>query len=262
MSLKRIEVIGPPGSGKSTLLPYIKKLWPNNNRRMDDRADCLTKFYINCKKNKLHVLKYMPRFLAKSIAIRKFRNQRQLAELALRFIAQNIAFSEMVISSQKQRQLPKTEIEKLIEWFFNKIGYEQLYQEINDKSDFVLIDEGLLQYGLSLVVSEAEIFDEKLLTNYLQFLSQPEIIIFIDADTEVCTQRSKINKVRFRFQNKSEKQISAFIDHARIACQQVLNFYSARPYPPVIIRLDNTCEIDQTAAELRRQLNLYGGNNQ
>jgi thymidylate kinase len=257
----RIELTGPPGSGKSTLLPCIKKILKENGKRVMDRADCMANLYrndLNHFKNHFFI-RYLPTFLAKKTAVRLFRHDRILPALALRFIAENIALTELVISSQKQRQLKKNEIERLIDWFFQKIGYDQLYKETWSESEYVLIDEGLLQYGLSLVASESEKPDSILLKKYLSLIPRPGLIISVTADTKTCLQRSRQNKIRFRFQDKSDPQISSFIENALIASRQLLDFFITMSDPVSIIQIDNSDDIAHAVDKIRLKLNQWSG---
>jgi thymidylate kinase len=212
-----VEFIGAPGSGKSTMVPTVQE-------------------YLNRRGYQAYSILEAARPFAKKTRIGKFIGKvfsGKLRSLALwqlfyffsyfnrtRFSIKNEKFIQSVIQKQSARPISKTDRNHVLHWFIHLTGYYEFFNQQIELNEVIIYDEGFVHRVVQMFASEKEEPDYQLVSEYLDSIPKPDLVIFTDAPVEVCIERVFSRGVWERFMDKSPEDTKKFIRRAH----KIVNF--------------------------------------
>lgn len=257
---KHIEFMGPVGSGKSTLYSHIKKISLQHDPNVLDKREAL---FHSLQKElspglKGKILKVMPRRAGSRVARRLFFESRTARRYTLEFIQENMEFFHFIQSMQLEREIPRSHKQKIIEWFLHTGMLYQFFKKNLDSGFTLIFGEGFI-YGRAnnLFVSTNEEVRVSLLKEYLRKIPMADLLICVDAPSQVCFHRLQSRGLPQRLRRASNKEIIRFIQNSIIMTQEILDFVKNNCPQTYIIELDNSVSMESAVSTLQRKIDQY-----
>lgn len=205
-----IEIIGFPGAGKTYLL---KKIFGELNKKNISvvRND---KYLFNYfTKNFVHtvILNYFYKYKIKKKFYSKYIFSKQY-----QFLSNKI---DLIIKKKKLSNVIRIFKKILQKSKLNKIGKERaldnfkidlctFFLDTKAERQTLINDEGLFQKIFLTYKKKNNYKDiKKIINEYLKVIPTPDLVILLDANKDMCFERSSSRKNGFRYEKKDKKEI-------------------------------------------------------
>ena len=206
-----VEFIGAPGSGKTTFLPHLKDYFIEKGYSADAFLDAarpmasrtgLGKIAAAVLPAKLERFILWQIFYASTIIHRK------------EFAKQHQSLMETVIPYQANRPISEPDKKHVMRWFLHLTGCYQFFNKRIEKGEVVLFDEGFVHRVVQLFASENEEINYQAISEYLNLIPKPDLVVFVNASIKICQERVFSRGVWDRFREKDPNATALFLERA------------------------------------------------
>ena len=233
-----IEMMGPPGSGKSTIYSRLIK----QERFFGGRRNVLRrKLKADADPFARGVYRMMPK------AFRGFVNDKILFrhfayEAFKNFVLSNpeflVVLHDIVVATYPDKS-------DVFAWTKQSAERHQLGMETVRNGEMLIFDEGLLQRACSVLWRSGD--SEYISGTYINSIPLPDIVVHIDAPTELCLQRRSDRKRTIKSQKWQSGNMVEEQDFFREICFQVRDCLTESSR---IISIDNTSTVADAVERL------------
>ncbi len=215
-----IEFIGAPGAGKTTLLPEVTRFFESHGCRAFTVVEAARPLARRTLGGRL-VHRLAPAMLKRPLLWRIFYLHGFAHRLS--FMAQRPRLIAQVLASQRGRPAnADVRQRQVLPWLFRHMGYYEFLRRHARTDEVLLFDEGFIHRVVQLFTSSAERPSPSQITDYLDFVPRPDLIIFVQASVEICEERIYERGLWPRAQHKDPAEISQFICHAHDAVEMAV----------------------------------------
>jgi thymidylate kinase len=246
-----VELIGAPGSGKTTLLPAVMAVLKEHGLQPYTVVEASRPFVRRVFAGQL-AYRLSPVSVRRQITWQLFYHLSSLYRI--KFYAKHPRLTWFVFSSQVGRPVAaEIRRRRVLYWFWRLAGYYEFLCGRLRTSETLVLDEGFVHRVVQLNASEVEIPQGDRISTYLRLIPQPDLVIFVDASTEVCQRRVFDRGVWQNFSHKTPEQVARFVEHAHQAVTMALTELKLLGWPVVVV--DNSSnDITIAQKELRDKL--------
>ena len=212
-----IEFIGAPGSGKTTLVPVLRDYLNENGYHAYPVLEAARPFAQKTIPGKIAGT-FFPGRLRRAALWQIFYlySYRQRSV----FAKNNRDLMDVVLPYQFNRPLSKRDRDHVLHWFIHLTGYYQFFTNIVDDEEALIFDEGFVHRVVQLFASENESLNFDAVTEYLDRIPQPDMVIFVSAPKNVCQQRVHSRGLWDRFQEKDPLDTQKYLSNS----WEIVNF--------------------------------------
>lgn len=246
-----VELIGAPGSGKTALLPTVTAVLKEHGFQPYSVVEASRPFVRRVFAGQL-AYRLTPVAVRRQITWQLFYHLSSLYRI--KFYAKHPQLVWVVFSSQMGRPAAaEIRRRRVLYWFWRLVGYYEFLCGRLRTGETLVLDEGFVHRVVQLNASEVEIPHRERISTYLKLIPQPDLVIFVDAPTEVCQRRVFDRGVWQNFSHKTSEEVARFVDHAHQAVTIALAELRLLGWPVVVV--DNgSHDITIAQKELRDKL--------
>lgn len=246
-----VELIGAPGSGKTTLLPAVMAVLKEHGLQPYSVVEASRPFVRRVFVGQL-AYRLSPASVRRQITWQLFYHLSSLYRI--KFYAKHPRLVWFVLNSQMGRPAAaEIRRRRVLYWFWRLVGYYEFLCGRLRTGESLVLDEGFVHRVVQLNASEVEIPQGDRISTYLKLIPQPDLVIFVDAPTEVCQKRVFDRGVWQNFSHKTPEEVARFVDHAHQAVTMTLAELKLLGWPVVVV--DNgSHNITSAQKELRDKL--------
>jgi thymidylate kinase len=212
-----IELIGAPGSGKTTVVPYLKELLNEKGYSANAVLDAARPF----------ALKTIPGKLAGAILpgrLKRFVLWQIFYLFAMvnraEFARKHQSLLNTVLPYQSSRPITVRDRDHVLRWFIHLTGCYQFFTKFIEPDEVLIFDEGFVHRVVQLFSSENEEINFDAITEYLDLIPKPDLVVFIDTPEKVCEERVFSRGLWDRFREKDKQDTIMFLRRA----WEIVNF--------------------------------------
>lgn len=206
-----VEFIGAPGSGKTTFMPYVKDYFTEKGYSANAILDAARPFATRTGLGRIAAA-VLPAKLQRFILWQIFYVSTIVHRNA--FTQHNQLLMETVIPYQSNRQISKADKRHVLRWFNHLTGCYQFFSKRIEEGEIVLFDEGFVHRVVQLFASENEEIDYQAISEYLNLIPKPDLVVFVNASANVCKERVFSRGVWDRFREKDPNETVLFLERA------------------------------------------------
>lgn len=175
----------------------------------------------------------------------------------LPFIVQNPRLMQLVYRALQGR--PKDanlQERRVLPRFLQLAGFYQYLIQRCAPGEAIVFDEGFIQRVILLFASEVEVPDQALVHRYLDLIPKPNLVVYTYAPPEVCKKRILDRGLWGWSTEKTDDQISRFIDHAILTVEIAVDYIEHKRWP--LVRVNNENDgMGHAEEELRKVLGIH-----
>jgi thymidylate kinase len=206
-----VEFIGTPGAGKTTLSNELIRLL------REEGIDAST--IIGAARD--HAVRTVPGRAVSWLAPPSLRAPLLWQVFyvlsvihVLGFVRKHYELCRHVLRTQLDRPVPVATKRHALFWFFQLVGrYDFLRATAGDREAIVL-DDGFLHRSVQLHASHSEEPDPRMVSDYVNLLPAPDLVVFVVAGREVCEQRIRRRGVWPHRRHLGSHAISRYLRNA------------------------------------------------
>lgn len=176
----------------------------------------------------------------------------------LGFVRKHYELCRHVLRTQVDRPVPVTTKRHALFWFFQLVGrYDFLRATAGDREAIVL-DDGFLHRSVQLHASHSEKPDPRMVSDYVNLLPAPDLVVFVVAGREVCERRIRRRGVWPHRRHLSPSDISRYLRNAELVVESAVRRARARRWNVAEI-VNEGRPLEQLRWDLNRALTpLFG----
>ena len=130
------------------------------------------------------------------------------------FANQNQALMETVLPYQSSRPITNGDRDHVLRWFIHLTGYYQFFTDSIEDGEVLIFDEGFVHRVVQLFSSENENPDFEAVTEYLELIPKPDLVVFTNAPEDICIERVITRGVWDRYRDKDPDDTKRFLANA------------------------------------------------
>lgn len=176
----------------------------------------------------------------------------------LGFVRRHYELCRHVLWTQLDRNVPAATKRHALFWFFQLVGrYDFLRATAGDREAIVL-DDGFLHRSVQLHASHSEDPDPRMVSDYVDLLPEPDLVVFVVARREVCERRIRRRGVWPHRRHLSPSDISRYLRNAELVVESAVRRVRARRWNVAEI-VNEGRPLEQLRLDLTRALTpLFG----
>ena len=233
-----VEFIGTPGAGKSTLLPTVIEILQNEGGKALTHV-AASRLYAQRTFPGKAICRLLPGPLHRSLLWQVFYRLSILYRL--RFLIKHLRLCWQVLRSQSLRPASADiKQRKVLSWFFRVAGYYEFLRAYAQPNEALIFDEGFIHRVVQLHVSGMEEPDPSQIVTYVDLLPKPDVVIYVQAQPEVCEQRIYGRGLWERFRHKPPQEISRFVANAHQVVILAVEHIKQKGW--LVIEVDNSSD--------------------
>jgi thymidylate kinase len=211
-----IEFIGTPGAGKTTLSNELIALLREQGILASSILGAARDHSARTALGRA-VLWLSPPSLRAPLLWQVFYRLSMLHILG--FAREHLELCRQVLRTQLQRQVPVATKRHGLSWFFHLAGRCHFLQTTAVDRETIVVDDGFLHRSVSFYASHSEEPDPEGVSDYVDLLPTPDLVVFVVARREVCEERILRRGVWTHRRHLSSSAISRYLRNA----EQVVN---------------------------------------
>lgn len=235
--MRLVEFIGIPGSGKSTYQPFVKSYLRKRGQEAFDKRDL--RVLHACGNSFLYeVIRSLPSGLSSALLKLSTNKDKLRKSYANQFSDRYsglVNFVEGLLESNSN-----SEHKLAVKWFQNAAYRYELGTQMLNGGAYLLMDEGFMHKVLTLFVAPNQPLSEGDIQTYLNLAPRPEMLLHIQTDLNIATDRMLKRGRTDRLANLNDQAIIDYMEKCQQATQIVLSFCQKTQVP--VFEIDNSAQ--------------------
>ncbi len=248
-----VEMLGSPGAGKTSLLPAVRDFFISHGLRAYSVVEAARPIAARTQMGRL-VSRWLSASLQRPILWQLFyANTRKYQRI---FARKYPGLMESVLRFQHQRSISGTDRRHVLRWFIHLTGVVAFMNEYLTSDEVLIIDEGFAHRVVQLFASEMEEPDWRRITEYLNLIPHPDLIVYVSSPGELSMQRVFNRGLWKRFQAKSQDETQRYLENAQAVAQYTAAALVAKDWPLIEVR-NSDRSIESAVVELKQALSAW-----
>jgi hypothetical protein len=165
------------------------------------------------------------------------------------------SLTRRVLGGQLGRAIPAAAKRHILFWFFQLCGRYRFLASSRRGPRVLVVDDGFLHRTVHLHASDAEAPDADHVAAYVDLLPEPDVVVLVGADRDLCEQRIRLRGVWPHSRHLTAAELSRYLVHAEQAAAMAVRRARERGWR--VVELTNVGrEPSEVVAELARAAGL------